>query len=64
MTKRVIRDVICEPFGELKIVLLLSSETLLRVISDISYRFFTTSTFRRSCSSPRCKFIGIHRRIE
>ena len=56
MTKGVITDINCKPFGELKIVLLLCSEVLLRVSSDISLRYFTTSTFRRSFSSPRSKF--------
>ena len=55
MTKGVITDINCKPFGELKIVLLLCSEVL-RVSSDISRRYFTTSTFRRSFSSPRSKF--------
>ena len=56
MAKRVIRDNNCKIFEELKIVVLLCSEILLRVSSDISLRYFTTSTFRRSCSSPRSKF--------
>ena len=55
MTKRVITDINCKPFGELKIVLLLCSEDLLRVSSDISRRYFTTSTFQRSFSLPRSK---------
>ena len=55
MTKGVITDINCKPFGELKIVFLLCSEVLLRVSSDISLRYFTTSTFRRSFSSPRSK---------
>ena len=45
MTKGVITDINCKPFGHLKIVLLLCSEVLLRVTSDISLRCFTTSTF-------------------
>ena len=56
MTKGVITDINCKPFGELIIVLLLCSEVLLRVSSDIFLRYFTTSTFRRSFSSPRSKF--------
>ena len=56
MTKGVTTDINCKPFGELKIVLLLCSEVLIRVSSDISRRHFTTSTFRRSFSSPRSKF--------
>ena len=56
MTKRVITDINCRPFVELKIVLLLCSEFLLLLSSDISRRHFTTSTFRRSFSSPRSKF--------
>ena len=56
MTKGVITNFICKPFGELKILLLLCSEVLLRVSSDNSLRYFTTSTFRRSFSSPRSKF--------
>ena len=56
MTKGVITDTNCKHFGELKIVLLLCSEFLLRVSSDISRRYFTTSTFQRSLSSPRSKF--------
>ena len=51
LTKRVITDINCKPFGELKIVLFLCSEVLLRVSSDISLRYFTTSTCRRSFSS-------------
>ena len=54
--KGVITDFNCKPFGELKIVLLLCSEVFLRVSSDISRRYFSTSTFRRSFSSPRSKF--------
>ena len=49
-TKGVISEISCKPLGELKAVLLLSSEVLLRVISDISLRYFTTPTFRRSFS--------------
>ena len=45
MTKEVLRDNSCEPFGELKIVLPLCSEVLLRVSSLISLRFFITSFF-------------------
>ena len=56
MTKGLITDINCKPFGELKMVLLLCSEVLLRVSSDISLRYFTTSFFRRSFSSPRSKF--------
>ena len=56
MTKGVITDINCKPFGELKIVLLLCSEVLLRMSSDISLRYFTTSTFQRSFSSSRKKF--------
>ena len=56
MTKGVITYINCKPFGELKTVLLLCSEVLLRVSSDSSLRYFTTSTFRRSFSSPRSKF--------
>ena len=56
MTKGVITNINCKPFGELKILLILCSEVPLRVSSDISLRFFTTSTFRRSFSSPRSKF--------
>ena len=58
MTKGVITDINCKPFGELKIVLLLCSEVLLRVSSDISIRYFTTSIFRRYFNSPRSKFTG------
>ena len=57
MKKRVISDVIYKPFGELKVVILLCSEDLLRVSSDIALRYFNMSTFRRSCSSPRSLFI-------
>ena len=56
MTKGLITDINCKPFGELKMVLLLCSEVLLRVSSDISLRYFTTSFFRRSFSSPPSKF--------
>ena len=56
MTKGVITDINCKPSGELKVVLLLCNEVLLRVSSDISLRYFTMSTFRRSFSSPRSKF--------
>ena len=45
MTKGVITDINCKPFGELKIVLLLCSEALLRVSSDISLRYFTSLLF-------------------
>ena len=48
MTKGVIKDISCKHLGELKIVLLLCSEVLLRVSSDISLRSFTTSTCWRS----------------
>ena len=57
MTKGVIPDIECKPFGELRIVLFFCSEVLLLVSSDISLRYFTTSTFRRSFSLPRSKFI-------
>ena len=56
MTKGVITDNNCKRFGELKIVLLLSSEVFLRVRSDVSLRYFTTSTFQGSFSSPQSKF--------
>ena len=56
MTKGVITDINCNSFVELKIALLLCSEVLLRASSDISRRYFTTSTFRRSFSSPCSKF--------
>ena len=51
----VIKDISCKPFGELKIVLPLCSQTLHHVSFDTSLRYFTRSTFRRSCSSPRSK---------
>ena len=51
LTKGVIKDINCKPFGELKIVLVLSSDVLLRVSSDIFLQYFTTSTFRRYLSS-------------
>ena len=56
MTKVAITDNNCKLFGELKLVLFLCSEALLRVSSDISLQYFTTSTFRRSFSSPRSLF--------
>ena len=56
MTKGMITNINCKPFGELKILLILCSEVPLHVSSDISLRFFTTSTFRRSFSSPRSNF--------
>ena len=56
MTKGVITHINCNPCGELKIVLLLCSEVLLRVSSDVSLQYFTTSTFQGSFSSPRSKF--------
>ena len=37
MTQGVITNINCKPFGELKIVLLLCSEVLLCVSSDISF---------------------------
>ena len=58
MTKGVITDNNCKPFGELKIVLLLCSEVLLRVSSDISLQYFSMLTFQRFLSSPRSKFIS------
>ena len=58
MTKGVITDINCKPFGELKIVLLLCSEILLRVSSDISLQYFSMLTFRRFLGSPRSKFIS------
>ena len=58
MTKRVITDINCKPFGELKIVLLSCSEVLLRVSSDISLQYFSMLIFRRFLSSPRSKFIS------
>ena len=57
MTKGVIPDINCKLFGEFKIVLLLRSEVLLRVSSDISLRYFITFTFRRSFSLPLSKFL-------
>ena len=56
MTTGVIRDFDCKPFGKLQRVILLCSEVLLRVKSDVSLGYFTTYTFRRSCSSPPSKF--------
>ena len=56
MTKGMITAINCKPFVEIKLVLLLCSEVVLRVSSDISLRYFTTSTFRRSFSSTRSKF--------
>ena len=56
MTKGVVTDINCKLFGEFKIVLVLCSEVLLSVSSDIFLRYFTTSTFRRHLSSPRSKF--------
>ena len=44
MTKGVITDINFKSFGELKIVLFLCSEILLRVSFDISLRCITTST--------------------
>ena len=58
MTKGKITDNNFKTFGELKIVLLLCSQVLLRVSSHSSLRYFTTSTFRRYFSSPRSKFTG------
>ena len=51
LTKGVIRDISCKPLRELEKVLLLCSEISLRLSSDFSLQYFTTSTFRRSCSS-------------
>ena len=38
ISKGVIRDINCKPYGDLKIVLLLCTEDHLRVSSDISLR--------------------------
>ena len=47
MTKGVIININCKPFGELKILLILCSEVPLRVSSDISLRFFTYVYFSK-----------------
>ena len=56
MTKGVIKYISCKPLGELKIIRLLCREVPLLVSSDLPLQYFTTSTFRRSFSSPRSKF--------
>ena len=56
MTKGMITYINYKLFGKLKIVFLFCSEVLHRKSSDITLRYFTTSTFRRSFSSPRSKF--------
>ena len=51
-TKGVMIDINWNPLVELKIILLLCRGVLFCVSSEISFRYFTTSSFRRSRSSP------------
>ena len=56
MTKGVMIDINCNPLVELKRILLLCRGVLFCVSSEISFRYFTTSFFRRSRSSPLNRF--------
>ena len=56
MTKEVMIDIKCNPLVELKIILLLCRGVLFCVSSEFFFRYFTTSSFRRSRSSPLNRF--------
>ena len=57
MTKGVMIDINCNPLDELKIIHLLCRGVLFSCVkSEISFRYFTTSSFRRSRSSPLNRF--------
>ena len=56
MTKGVMIDINCNPLVELKIILLLCRGVLFCVSSEIYFRYLTTSSFRRSRSSPLNRF--------
>ena len=56
MTKGVMIDINCNPLVELKIILLFCRGVLFFVSSEIFFRYFTTSFFRRSRSSPLNRF--------
>ena len=47
MTKGVMIDISCNPLVELKIIFLLCRGVIFCVSSEISFRYFTTSSFRR-----------------
>ena len=56
MTKVVLMDINCNPFVELESILLLCRGVLFCISSEISFRYFSTSSFRRSRSSPLNRF--------
>ena len=56
MTKVVIIEINCNPLVELESILLLCRGVLFCISSEISFRYFSTSSFRRSRCSPLNRF--------
>ena len=56
MTKGVMIDINCNPLVEVKLILLLCRRVLFWVSSEMSSRYFTTSSFQRSGSSTLNRF--------